>query len=92
MTELPKSPEFVCLLLFCRHVIGTDDLCSSFERLCSLCGLYDTYYFQVQNVKDKQTYALKCLKKKHILDTRQQEHIYSEKKIMSQANSPFICR
>lgn len=46
----------------------------------------------VQNVKNKQTYALKCLKKKHILDTRQQEHIYSEKKIMLQANSPFICK
>lgn len=49
-------------------------------------------FFQVQNVKDKRTYALKCLKKKHILATRQQEHIYSEKKIMAQANSPFICK
>lgn len=46
----------------------------------------------VQNVKNQQTYALKCLKKKHILDTRQQEHIYSEKKIMLQAKSPFICK
>lgn len=46
----------------------------------------------VQNVKDKRTYALKCLKKKHIVDTRQQEHIYSEKKIMAQTNSPFICK
>lgn len=46
----------------------------------------------VQTTKDKRTYALKCLKKKHIIDTRQQEHIHSEKKIMSQANSPFICK
>lgn len=46
----------------------------------------------VQTTKDKHTYALKCLKKKHITDTRQQEHIHSEKKIMSQANSPFICK
>lgn len=46
----------------------------------------------VQTTKDKHTYALKCLKKKHIIDTRQQEHIHSEKKIMFQANSPFICK
>ena len=43
-------------------------------------------------LRTRETYALKCLKKKHILDTRQQEHIYSEKKIMAQAMSPFICR
>ncbi|XP_068745204.1 cGMP-dependent protein kinase 1-like isoform X1 [Montipora capricornis] len=46
----------------------------------------------VQNAKDKRTYALKCLKKKHIVDTRQQEHIHSEKKIMAKANSAFICK
>ncbi|EDO38399.1 predicted protein [Nematostella vectensis] len=38
------------------------------------------------------TYALKCLKKKHILDTRQQEHVYSEKRILMETNSPFICK
>ncbi|XP_048578919.1 cGMP-dependent protein kinase 1 isoform X2 [Nematostella vectensis] len=46
----------------------------------------------VQNSKDKLTYALKCLKKKHILDTRQQEHVYSEKRILMETNSPFICK
>ncbi|XP_074648195.1 cGMP-dependent protein kinase 1-like isoform X2 [Tubulanus polymorphus] len=39
-----------------------------------------------------RTFALKCLKKKHIVDTRQQEHIYSEKKIMMDARCNFICR
>uniref|UniRef100_A0A672ZWB5 cGMP-dependent protein kinase n=1 Tax=Sphaeramia orbicularis TaxID=375764 RepID=A0A672ZWB5_9TELE len=38
------------------------------------------------------TFALKCIKKKHIVDTRQQEHIYSEKNILQQINSPFIIR
>lgn len=38
------------------------------------------------------SFALKCLKKKHIVDTRQQEHIYSEKRIMMDARSPFIAR
>ncbi|XP_055636184.1 cGMP-dependent protein kinase, isozyme 1 isoform X2 [Toxorhynchites rutilus septentrionalis] len=39
-----------------------------------------------------QVYALKCMKKKHIVDTRQQEHVYSERKIMLACLSPFICR
>ncbi|XP_066303871.1 cGMP-dependent protein kinase 1-like isoform X1 [Branchiostoma lanceolatum] len=38
------------------------------------------------------SFALKCLKKKHIVNTRQQEHIYSEKAIMMSCNSPFIIK
>ena len=29
-----------------------------------------------------ETFALKALKKKHIVDTRQQEHIFAERNIM----------
>lgn len=44
-------------------------------------------------LKDEDvTFALKCIKKKHIVDTRQQEHIYSEKTILQQTNSAFIIR
>ena len=39
-----------------------------------------------------KTFALKCLKKKHIVDTRQQDHIYSEKAIMMSSDSPFITK
>ncbi|CAG5121610.1 unnamed protein product, partial [Candidula unifasciata] len=47
----------------------------------------------VQFIKDRsKTFALKCLKKKHIVETRQQEHIYSEKRIMMDADSPFITK
>ncbi|BFZ03491.1 hypothetical protein BsWGS_06530 [Bradybaena similaris] len=47
----------------------------------------------VQFIKDRsKTFALKCLKKKHIVETRQQEHIYSEKRIMMEADSPFITK
>ncbi|XP_021352271.1 cGMP-dependent protein kinase 1-like [Mizuhopecten yessoensis] len=47
----------------------------------------------VQLTTDRtRTFALKCLKKKHIVDTRQQEHIYSEKKIMMESNCGFIAR
>ncbi|KAH8237877.1 hypothetical protein KR032_004901 [Drosophila birchii] len=38
------------------------------------------------------TFALKCLKKRHIVDTKQEEHIYSERHIMLSSQSPFICR
>ncbi|XP_053957663.1 cGMP-dependent protein kinase, isozyme 1 [Anastrepha ludens] len=37
-------------------------------------------------------FALKCLKKKHIVDTKQEEHVFSERTIMLTCNSPFICR
>ncbi|ERL94983.1 hypothetical protein D910_12255 [Dendroctonus ponderosae] len=47
----------------------------------------------VQYTKDSSlTFALKCLKKQHIVDTQQQEHIYSERNIMLGCRSPFICR
>lgn len=35
---------------------------------------------------------MKILKKRHIVDTRQQEHIRSEKQIMQGAHSDFIVR
>ena len=37
-------------------------------------------------------FALKCLKKRHIVDTKQEEHIFSERTIMLSCNTPFICR
>ncbi|XP_032234964.1 cGMP-dependent protein kinase 1 isoform X2 [Nematostella vectensis] len=46
----------------------------------------------VQVAGDKRTFALKTLKKHHIVETRQQDHIMSEKKIMMESNSPFIVR
>lgn len=39
-----------------------------------------------------QTYALKCLRKRHIIDTRQEEHVFSERTIMLSCHNPFICR
>ncbi|XP_031552697.1 cGMP-dependent protein kinase 1-like isoform X1 [Actinia tenebrosa] len=46
----------------------------------------------VQLAGDKRTFALKMLKKHHIVETRQQDHIMSEKKIMMESNSAFIVR
>ncbi|XP_066550044.1 protein kinase cGMP-dependent 1b isoform X2 [Amia ocellicauda] len=41
---------------------------------------------------EAKTFAMKILKKRHIVDTRQQEHIRSEKQIMQEAHSDFIVR
>uniref|UniRef100_A0A671RKV4 cGMP-dependent protein kinase n=1 Tax=Sinocyclocheilus anshuiensis TaxID=1608454 RepID=A0A671RKV4_9TELE len=42
--------------------------------------------------EETKTFAMKILKKRHIVDTRQQEHIRSEKLIMQEAHSDFIVR
>jgi cGMP-dependent protein kinase len=47
----------------------------------------------VQYVHDPSlTFALKCLKKQHIVDTQQQDHVFSERNIMMSCRSSFICR
>ncbi|CAD6192776.1 unnamed protein product [Caenorhabditis auriculariae] len=38
------------------------------------------------------TFALKALKKKHIVDTRQQEHIFAERNIMMETSSDWIVK
>ena len=39
-----------------------------------------------------RTYAMKILKKHHIVETRQQDHIINEKNIMFEARSHFVVR
>ncbi|CAJ0937286.1 unnamed protein product, partial [Mesorhabditis belari] len=39
-----------------------------------------------------RTFALKALKKKHIVDTRQQEHIFAERNIMLETNTDWIVK
>lgn len=47
----------------------------------------------VHIAQDKsRTYALKCLKKRHIVETQQQEHVFSEKRIMMNCNHQFIAK
>ncbi|XP_060727354.1 cGMP-dependent protein kinase 2 [Tachysurus vachellii] len=48
---------------------------------------------ELVKLKDEDTaFALKCIKKKHIVDTKQQDHIYSEKNILQMTNCNFIVR
>jgi cGMP-dependent protein kinase 1 len=46
----------------------------------------------VRNMRDMRTYALKVLKKQHIVETKQQDHVLNERNIMYEARSNFICR
>jgi len=47
----------------------------------------------VQHGNDaSRTFALKCLRKSHIVETQQQDHVFSEKRIMMTVRSPFVCR
>ena len=51
------------------------------------------FFFQVKiNNDSSRTYALNILRKHHIVETRQQEHITNEKKVMQDARSDFIVR
>ena len=48
---------------------------------------------QVQLSSDpSRTFAMKKMKKHHIVEMRQQEHIINEKQIMSAVNCDFIVR
>ncbi|KHN80821.1 cGMP-dependent protein kinase egl-4, partial [Toxocara canis] len=44
------------------------------------------------NGDKSRTFALKALKKKHIVDTRQQEHIFAERNIMMETRSDWIVK
>ncbi|XP_061127781.1 cGMP-dependent protein kinase 1-like [Syngnathus typhle] len=66
------------------------------DDLAVVCTLGMGGFSRVELVHLKRdagrSFALKVLKKRHILDTRQQEHILSERRIMMEVNSPFIIR
>jgi len=42
--------------------------------------------------RPSHTFALKCLKKQHIVETQQQEHVFSERNIMMSCRNIFITR
>lgn len=46
----------------------------------------------VKNIRDSRTYALKILKKQHVVETKQQDHVLNERNILIDARSNFICR
>ncbi|NXJ99384.1 KGP2 kinase, partial [Corythaixoides concolor] len=68
---------------------------SPFKNLEVVTTLGVGGFGRVELVKVKNeniAFAMKCIKKRHVVDTKQQEHIYSEKKILEQTCSPFIVK
>ncbi|XP_053319211.1 cGMP-dependent protein kinase 2 [Spea bombifrons] len=68
---------------------------SPFENLDIITTLGVGGFGRVELVKVKNenlAFAMKCIKKKHIVENRQQEHIHSEKNILEEACSPFIVK
>lgn len=47
---------------------------------------------QVKMKGNDITFALKVIKKKHVVDNRQEEHIHSERKILAETRSPFVVK
>uniref|UniRef100_A0A668AIT6 cGMP-dependent protein kinase n=1 Tax=Myripristis murdjan TaxID=586833 RepID=A0A668AIT6_9TELE len=95
---LRSTSKWGCILLNLRKLRERTALLPShqpFQELEVVATLGMGGFGRVELVKLKDesiTFALKCVKKKHIVDTRQQEHIYSEKNILQQTNSQFIVR
>uniref|UniRef100_A0AAA9TVU8 cGMP-dependent protein kinase n=1 Tax=Bos taurus TaxID=9913 RepID=A0AAA9TVU8_BOVIN len=68
---------------------------SPFQNLEIIATLGVGGFGRVELVKVKNenvAFAMKCIRKKHIVDTKQQEHVYSEKKILEELCSPFIVK
>lgn len=63
-------------------------------RIISTLGVGGFGRVELVQIKDDSTrsYALKQMKKSQIVETRQQQHIMSEKEIMVEANSDFIVK
>ncbi|KAF3701701.1 cGMP-dependent protein kinase 1 [Channa argus] len=68
----------------------------SFSDLNIICTVGMGGFSRVKLVQLKndpsRSFALKVLKKRHILDTSQQDHILSERRILMETHSPFIVR
>ncbi|TNN08600.1 cGMP-dependent protein kinase, isozyme 1 isoform 1 [Schistosoma japonicum] len=81
-TSLSLQPKVQCN-------IQLNDL----ERICVLgVGGFGRVDLVTLTNDRTQAFALKRLQKAHIVQTRQQEHVYCEKLILSSVSSPFICR
>ncbi|XP_069466802.1 cGMP-dependent protein kinase 2-like isoform X2 [Ambystoma mexicanum] len=78
-----------------KETVARFSCTSPFRYLDVITTLGTGGFGRVELVKlkdDDLTFALKCIKKKHIVETHQQEHVYWEKNILQQINSPFIIR
>ncbi|CAH8642146.1 unnamed protein product [Schistosoma rodhaini] len=79
--------------LLLQPKIQCNILLKDLERICVLgVGGFGRVDLVTLTNDRTQAFALKRLQKAHIVQTRQQEHVYCEKLILSSVSSPFICR
>nr|XP_020444067.1 cGMP-dependent protein kinase 1-like [Monopterus albus] len=89
--------DVTCLVIDRELQADADFLSTvSLDDFSVICTLGTGGFSRVELVQLKddpdRSFALKVLKKRHIVDTSQQGHVLSERRIMMQAHSPFIIR
>ncbi|XP_068166148.1 cGMP-dependent protein kinase 2 [Antennarius striatus] len=87
----PLSPDVIRL----KDMVSAFPSSRPFDHLEVIATLGVGGFGRVELVKvqDKDiTFALKVIKKKHVVDNRQEEHIHSERKILAEARSPFVVK
>uniref|UniRef100_A0AAY4DZD7 cGMP-dependent protein kinase n=1 Tax=Denticeps clupeoides TaxID=299321 RepID=A0AAY4DZD7_9TELE len=78
-----------------KHLNLIDGRKVSFSSLEVVTTLGVGGFGRVELVKVKNeslTFALKCIKKKHVVENRQEEHIHSERRILAETSSPFVVK
>ncbi|XP_075903192.1 cGMP-dependent protein kinase 2 [Nelusetta ayraudi] len=87
----PLSPDVIRL----KELVAAFPSSRPFDQLEVIATLGVGGFGRVELVKVKEqdvTFALKVIKKKHVVDNRQEEHIHSERKILAEARSPFVVK
>ncbi|KAM3610647.1 uncharacterized protein V6R79_006901 [Siganus canaliculatus] len=87
----PLSPDIIRL----KEMVAEFPSSRPFDHLDVVATLGVGGFGRVELVKvhdEDITFALKVIKKKHVVDNRQEEHIHSERKILAEARSPFIVK
>uniref|UniRef100_A0A669BYC0 cGMP-dependent protein kinase n=1 Tax=Oreochromis niloticus TaxID=8128 RepID=A0A669BYC0_ORENI len=87
----PLSPDVIQL----KELVSKFSSSRPFDHLEVIATLGVGGFGRVELVKVKGediTFALKVIKKKHVVDNRQEEHIHSERRILAEARSPFVVK
>ncbi|XP_022609492.1 cGMP-dependent protein kinase 2 [Seriola dumerili] len=87
----PLSPDVIQL----KEMVSVFPPSRPFDHLEVIATLGVGGFGRVELVKVKGkdiTFALKVIKKKHVVDNRQEEHIHSERRILAEARSPFVVK
>ncbi|TNN71724.1 cGMP-dependent protein kinase 2 [Liparis tanakae] len=87
----PLSPD----VLHLKEMVSEFPPSKPFDHLEVVATLGVGGFGRVELVKvrgEEVTFALKVIKKKHVVDNRQEEHIHSERKILAEARSPFVVK